>query len=302
MSLRSLLCLSPKGQGVVLGLVAAVIWGAFYTVSRQAIGSGLSAADIAFIRYGTTALILAPLALRRWPDVKALGWKRGILLAALGGPLFVMVSASGYHFAPLSHAAVVQLGTITILCAIAGALWLNEKLGPKAVTGLVILIAGLVTVAGPSLFHGSSTTWIGDAFFVLAGIGWSAFTVLLRRWRVNAIAATIAVTYFSAAIFCPAYLIFADKTALLSVAPSIVFEQAFVQGILTGIVALFAYSRAVHLLGAARAAVFSAFAPAASILLGIVLVHETPDALQWLGLIIASAGMATILAPSKTRG
>lgn len=295
----SFLRLPPAREGIVLGLLAAVIWGAFYTVSRHAIGAGLAAADIAFVRYVTTAVLLLPFALRRLPQIGALGWQKGLVLAALGGPLFVMVSASGYRFAPLSHAAVIQLGTITIACAIAGALWLGETFGGRSLAGLAVLIAGLALVAGEGLVHGQSQALFGDLLFVAAGLMWAAFTVLLRHWRVEAVAATMAVTYFSALLFCPAYLIFADSGTLFSAPPAIVFEQALVQGILTGIVALFAYTRAVHLLGAARAAVFTAFAPIASILIGIVLVGETPGALQWAGLVVASLGMAAILAPHR---
>jgi drug/metabolite transporter (DMT)-like permease len=161
------------------------------------------------------------------------------------------------------------------------------------------LLGGLAIVAGPTLLKGQSSAWIGDGFFVLAGAMWAAFTLLLRHWKANAIAATFAVTYYSAALFCPLYLIFVGPKMLLTAPAGIIFEQAFVQGILTGIVALFAYSRAVHLLGAARASIFSAFAPLASILLGIVLVREWPSSGQWLGLLVASLGMAAILVPSR---
>jgi Predicted permeases len=296
------LALSPARQGVLLGLLAAVIWGAFYTVSRHAIGAGMAAGDIAFVRYLTTALVLAPFALRRRRQVMALGWQKGLVLAFLGGPVFVIVSAYGYHFAPLSHGAVLQLGSITVFCALGGALWLGEHFKMRSAGGLLILVAGLGVVAGPGLLTAGGNAWIGDSLFILAGLMWAVFTILLKRWKADAIAATIAVTYYSAILYCPTYLLGCGTATLMSAPGSIVLEQALVQGVFTGIVALFAYLHAVHLLGAARASVFTAVAPLASILLGIVLVHEWPAPGQWLGLGIASIGMAAILAPpSKSR-
>ena len=50
--------------------------------------------------------------------------------------------------------------------------------------------------------------------------------------------------------------------------------QALVQGLLSGVVAVFAYGRAVARLGAARAAVFAAMVPAVAILLGIPVAGE----------------------------
>jgi drug/metabolite transporter (DMT)-like permease len=287
----------PRMMGVVYGLVAAAIWGAFYTVSRHAVGVGMAPEDIAFVRYATTGLILAPMIARLGKHIRAAGWWRGLALALLGGPPFVIVSASGYHFAPLSHAAVVQLGTATLICAVAGAWLLHERFGGKGIFGLAVLLGGLATVAGPGLFTGASQAWIGDALFVLAGIMWAVFTLLLRHWKIDALAATIAVSVLSVGLYCPLYLVTADLSRLAAAPLGVVIEQAVVQGVLASLVALFAYSRAVQLLGASRAAVFSAFAPIASILIGVVLVGEIPTALQWLGLVIASAGMIAILQP-----
>jgi drug/metabolite transporter (DMT)-like permease len=255
----------------------------------------MAAGDIAFVRYATTGLILAPWTVSHFRTIKAVGWQRGLTLAALGGPLFVMVSSCGYLFAPLAHAAVVQLGTAILVCTLFGVVLLREQLGNKGLGGLAVLIAGLAIVAGPGLFSGSVSTPIGDGLFVLAGAMWAAFTLFLRRWKIEARAATIAISVLSAVLYCPAYLVIAGTTHLAAVPAAVVVEQALVQGILVGLVALFAYGRAVHLLGAARAAVFSAFAPIASILIGIVLVHEIPTPGQWLGLAVASAGMVAIV-------
>ena len=291
--------LPPRYRGVLYGLAAAIIWGAFYAVSRHAIGAGMAAGDIAFVRYAATGLILLPWAAGHARQIRRAGWQRGLALALLGGPPFVMISASGYHFAPLSHAAVVQLGVATVICAIAGAWWLREPLNRNAVAGLAVLLAGLAIVAGPGLFTGNATTAIGDGLFVLAGAMWAAFTLLLRRWKIDALAATIAVSVLSVAIYCPLYLVFGTPSHLFAAPVWVVIEQALVQGVLAGLIALFAYSRAVALLGAAKASVFSVFAPFASILIGAVLVHEWPSISQWLGLAVACLGMIVILRPGR---
>lgn len=291
--------LSPVHQGVAFGLLAAIIWGAFYTVSRHAIGAGMAASDIAFARYLTTGLILLPWATKHRDLIRQAGWKRGLVLACLGGPPFVMISSSGYHFAPLAHAAVIQLGVATLICAVAGALWLREQMSGRSIAGLAVLIGGLAIVAGPGLFTGNATSAIGDGLFVLAGAMWAVFTLLLRHWKIDALAATVTISVLSVAIYCPLYLIFGAPSHLAAAPLWVVIEQALVQGVLVGLVALFAYSRAVALLGAARASVFSAFAPLASILIGIALVHEMPTPTQWLGLAVACLGMIVILRPGN---
>lgn len=103
-------------RGWAYGLIAAVIWGGFLAASRHAIGAGLHPTDLAFLRYLVAGAILLPWFVRRSPHrLGGMGWRKGATLAALAGPLFVIVSSSGYRFAPLAHGAVIQLGTLTLV-------------------------------------------------------------------------------------------------------------------------------------------------------------------------------------------
>ena len=48
-------------------------------------------------------------------------------LAALAGPLFIIVSASGYYFAPLPQAAVIQFGMLTLISILLATVILDER-------------------------------------------------------------------------------------------------------------------------------------------------------------------------------
>ncbi|EOX6785745.1 DMT family transporter [Pseudomonas aeruginosa] len=282
--------------GLLFGVVAAVIWGGFLTVSRHGIGEGLRGSDLAFLRYATAGLLLLPVLLRRSPStLGGIGWRRGAGLALLAGPLFVLIGASGYLYAPLAHGAVIQLGVLTLASIALSAWLLGERLRPMRLLGLVVLVAGLATIAGPAIFSGGSRAWIGDLMFATAGAMFATFTVLVRRWKIAALDATVAVSVLSAVAYSPLYLLFEGTARLASASPSMLIEQVLVQGVLSGIVALFAFAQAVHRLGAGRAALFPALAPAVAILLGIPLVGELPAAGQWLGLAIVTAGLLVAL-------
>lgn len=284
---------SRKGlAGIGFGLIAAAIWGAFIAVSRQGIGAGLQAADLAFLRYLSAGLILLPWLLRqKISSLAGIGWSRGLLLSFLAGPAFVMVGASGYLFAPLAHGAVIQLGTLTLLTVVLATCLLKEALGLQRGVGVLILICGLIVTAGPTLFQTGSSAWRGDILFACAGAMWALFSILMRRWQVNALAATAVVSVLSALIYTPLWLIFACVQRLQTVPLWLVIEQVVVQGFFSGVVALFCFSRAVHLLGASRAALFPALAPGAAMLIGIPLTGDIPTTMQILGLLIVSSGL-----------
>jgi len=283
----------PINIGFFYGLVAAVIWGGFIPVSRQGVSLGLEAVDIAFLRYVTSGLLMLPLLLRQLHTgrLSALGWAKPLILAALAGPLFIIVGASGYHFAPAANAAVIQLGVLTLVSVALASFLFGEHLGWVRLVGLALLVAGLAIISGPSLFTASSHAWVGDLLFAGAGGMFAGFTILVRRWQIQSWVATSVVSVLSAAIYAPLYIMFRGMGRILAVPLPAVAEQVFVQGLLSGVVALFAFAQAVHHLGPGRAALFPALAPAVAILIGIPLLGEIPTSLQWAGLGVATFGL-----------
>lgn len=286
--------------GWAYGFLAALIWGGYLAMTRQGIAIGLTAADLAFLRYATASLLMLPWLL--WHDpwqLAGVGWWKGTMLALLAGPLFVLVGASGFTFAPLAHSAVIQLGSLTLI-ALALAAWLvGERPGRQRIIGMTVIVGGLGITAGQGLFSGGPGAWKGDLLFAFAGAMWALFTVLQRRWSVAPLAATAAVSVLSGTIYTPLYILFGTPEHLLQAPLWALIQQALMLGILSGVVALFAFSRAVEYLGASKASVFPAFAPAVAILSGIPLANEIPSAGQLIGLLVLSLGLYLSLRPGR---
>lgn len=288
--------LSPVAKGMLLGLVAVLIWGGYLAMARHSIGGGWSAMDLAMVRYVTAGLVMLPWLLRHGPATLAgVGWGRGLVLAALAGPGFILAGVGGYAFAPLAHGAVIQPAAVVLGGAALAAFVLGDRPGPARLAGIALMVVGLCLVAGPGLLGGGAQTPIGDALFVIAGLMWAGFGTLSRRWGVGAIAGTAAVSVISGAIMLPAYLLFADTGRLLAASPGELLTQVAVQGVLAGVVAVIAYSRAVQLLGPGRAAVFPALVPAAAIAIGIPVVGEIPALHAMAGLAVVTLGLLVAL-------
>jgi drug/metabolite transporter (DMT)-like permease len=288
--------------GIAFGIVAAVIWGAYLAVSRHGISVGLTAADLAFLRYTTAGVLLFPWLLRNGPiSLGGIGWLKGGLLAILAGPLFVLVGASGFLFAPLAHSAVIQLGTLTLMGIVLSAIIIGERPGARRILGIAVIVIGLSATAGPAMLLGGSTAWKGDLLFACAGTMWALFTVLQRRWQIAPIAATAVVSVLSALFYAPAYLLMFGFAKLLSAGPVTLAQQVIVLGLLSGVVALFAFARAVEYLGPGRASFFPAAAPAIAILLGIPISGEIPNIWQIVGLLLLTAGLLLALQGSGGR-
>lgn len=283
--------------GIAFGMLAAVIWGGFLVVSRHGVVLGLEAVDIAFLRYVSAALVMLPILLRQpgRGELVQLGWFKPVMLAMLAGPLFLIVGASGFYFAPAAHAAVIQPGGMTVTSVCFAAILFGERLTPAKLAGLALLVIGLATIAGPGLFSGQSEAWKGDILFATAGTMFAGFTILVRRWRISAWTSTAIVAVLSGFLFGPLYLLIWGPGRLLETPLTAIIEQIVVQGILSAVVALFAFARAVHHLGPGRASFFPAMAPSMAILIAIPVLGELPSALQWAGLGFATLGLVIAL-------
>lgn len=283
---------SRERAGLAYGLLAALIWGGYVTITHCGITMGLSPFDLSALRYGTAGVVMLPWLLRNSPrNFGGVGLPKALFLAAMAGPAFVLVGSSGFLFAPLAHGALFQLGSLTLLGILLSAFLVGEEVGRLRIIGMAIVIVGLGVMAGPELLTGGTSALLGDGLFICAGAMWALFTVLQRRWRIDPLAATAAVSVVSAVVYIPIYLVFHGTSQLFAIPTWVLGLQIVVAGLLSGVVALFAFSRAAEYLGPGRASLFPALAPAIAILLGIPISNIYPTGLQVFGLVVLSVGL-----------
>lgn len=291
---------SPTAKGIGLGLAAAAIWGAYLAMAKAGVSAGLTAGDIAFIRYSVAGAIMAPWLLANGiRSCGGVGWRRAAILSLLVGPLFILIGVGGYSFAPLAHGAVMQPAALTILSLALAALFLKEPPTPARLVGVAGMLAGLATIAGPGLWKCDALTPIGDAMFLAAGGMWAIFTLLTKLWKVGPLQATAVVSVLSAAVYAPGYIALVGLDRLLAASPAMLGAQALVQGLLSGVVAVIAFTKAAALLGTARAAVFPAIVPAVAILLGVPIAGEIPTRLQLAGVGVVTLSLLVALGVLK---
>ena len=98
------------------------------------------------------------------------------------------------------------------------------------------------------------------------------------------------------------YLLTQDLSRITAMPLGDLITQVVIQGVLAGVVAVVCFTRAAELIGAARAGIFPALVPAATILIGIPVTGEWPTAGQWTGLTLVSFGLLMAMALRPRRG
>jgi drug/metabolite transporter (DMT)-like permease len=276
--------------GVASGLVVAVCWAGWVVATRFAVTAHLGPLDVALLRYLVPSVLLAPVLFREGLGIRRIGVGRTLLLVSGAGLPFLLVASTGMKFAPASDAGAVMVGTMPVFVAVFSALISKERFDALRVAGFAAVVAGVLGIAAHGLFSFDSGAWRGHLMFLLAGAMFAAYTVTFRRSGIGPWHAVAIVSFHSLLVLAPVYLALSG-THLLDVPVTEVMTQAFMQGVVAAIVALFFFGEAVRRLGASRAAILGSFTPVFAALLAIPLLGEFPSHLTWAAIVIVCTGV-----------
>jgi drug/metabolite transporter (DMT)-like permease len=275
--------------GASYGLAAVSIWAGWIVIARQGLQTSLTPWDIAALRFGVAGLLMLPFVLAKGIAIDRLGWS-GLAAIVLGGAAPVFLANSGLLFAPAAHAGALFPGVMPLMVAVLAAAVLGESLTRVKKIGFALILPGVLAITLGS--GGELGSWqnLGHALFLSAGLAWAFYTVAMRRARLDGLHAAAISAVGSAFIYLPLFAALPGTT----IGRASWFDmalQAFVQGVLTAIISLILYGRAVSMLGASSGAAFAALCPAMTAVFAIPILGEWPRAIDWAAIIFISAGV-----------
>lgn len=276
--------------GVLSGIGAASCWALGFVAVRHGLDAGFSPADLTIHRFLWSGLALLPLVWRGGlADLNGIGWGGGLLLALLGGPGLTFVSYSGFLFVPLGHGGVIQPSCVVLGGLLLATVWLRERLVATRAIGALVIIGGLIVIGSEALATLGAHGVAGDLIFVLTGLMFAVFGMLLRKWRIVPMSATAVISVLSLGLL-PLYWGLGGFDHMVALGWRENALQALVQGVLAGPAAVYLFARSVALLGAGRASVLPALVPPFTLLTGWLVLGEVPTPLQLTGLVVVLVG------------
>ncbi|MDH5444340.1 MAG: DMT family transporter [Gammaproteobacteria bacterium] len=275
--------------GILAVITAMALYATNFIASRYSIQAGLSAYDLTALRYLSAGLLLLPVLIRYGlRDLAGIGWQRGFILAVLAGAPYMTEIFVGLEFSPAAHGAVLNPGFVPVVAAIG--MWLVDGIAIRPVKqfALLLIIIGLGLVTSFS-FSNQASVLFGDFLFLLSGLSWGVFTVLIRHWRLDPWRVAIVVSVLSM-LYLPVYSLFMEPQ-LSAVSFSHILAQATFQGLGLSILALFLFGYGVKTLGPHHAAVYSPLVPIIASLVSLSLLGENLLLSQWFGILLVVCGM-----------
>ncbi|MFC3230795.1 DMT family transporter [Marinibaculum pumilum] len=274
--------------GIAAALAALLIWSGFILTTRYGLRGPVQPSDMLMLRFGISGLILLPVfVMRGFAGLRA--WQV-LVMALLGGLLYSSLSFVGFGLAPAAHAGVLLHGMLPFFTAILGALFLAERLRGLRILGLGLIFCGIAALGISSLTDDAGSLWLGDLGFLGASLSWSVFTVLMRRWNLSAIDATMLICVPSMVIYTPIYLAFLP-VGLGEMSWGWIAFYGIYQGVLAVVVSIVAFGTAVRHIGATAATSVIAGVPAIATVAAIPLLDEVPTPVTAIGVGLAICGM-----------
>ena len=276
-------------QGALCGVAAVSIWSGWIVVARLGLQTSLTPWDIAALRFGVAGILLLPYLFKHGLAIDRLGWV-GLAAIVLGGAAPVFLANSGLLFAPAAHAGALFPGVMPLLVALLAAALLKEMFTTAKKAGFALILPGVLLIAWGTGGELGSRQNVGHGLFLSAGLAWAFYTVAMRKARLDGLHAAAISAVGAMLLYLPVFAFLPGGT--LTTAPwGDVALQAVVQGVLTAIISLLLYGRAVSILGASSGAAFAALCPAMTALLAIPILGEWPTMLECLAIGLISAGV-----------
>lgn len=300
---------SPKAVGIAAAVVTVVVWTAFIVIARASAQRHLSPFDIGLARIVGASCVLLPWGwwlVRQqvraggpagWLGLSPLDWRLSATVGAFGGLGYAALTYTGFFFAPAAHASVLMPGSLPLWTALLAALILRDRITPFRALGLGLIVVGDLLVGGTSLLRAfdGGVVWKGDVLFMAAAACWAVYSVLARRYQLDAVRGTIAITVFACVTYLPAYALLATLGVIpsrLASAPwgEVLFQAAF-QGLGSVVVSGIAFTQMIRYFGPIRSTMITALVPVLSALAAVVFLGEPLSWNLWLGLALVTAGI-----------
>jgi len=279
-----------RGAGWLAALATVCIWAGFMLVSRFALSGSFTVAELVFLRLAPAAVLLIPVMISRGVAPKGLSWPRTIMMMLGGGIGFPALVIAGLQIAPASDAGPLAPGTLPFWTAIAAAVMMGEKTGPRRLTGLALILVGALLVGvWAAVSEAEPGAWRGHLVFVFASAMWAVYTVVFRQSGLSPLHAA-AIGMFWSSVFGLPVLVWIglpfDGASLEEIA-----MMGFLQGVVMSLLALLTYGYAVRTIGAAEAGAFAALTPVLTLIGGVMLLGEPFGPMKVAGTALVAVGV-----------
>jgi len=278
-------------RAILAGLAFAIMWSSAFTSARIIVAdaSPLFALSLRYLISGLLGVIIARALGQSWHLTPA-QWKATILFGVCQNALYLGLNFVAMQTIEASLAAIIA-STMPLLVAIAGVVFLGEKLKPLSILGLVAGIIGVGLIMGSRISGGIDLYGLA-----LCGIGVLALTFATLSVRGATSGGNfLMIVGLQMLVGCAALTIAAVLFETPRITPSWTLAAAFAYTTLVpGLAATFVWFWLVNRIGATRAATFHFLNPFFGVAIAALLLGEKLGFVDIIGVLVITLGILAV--------
>ncbi|GHE41658.1 DMT family transporter [Streptomyces vinaceus] len=279
------------GLGLLLALVATVVWSGSFVATRG-MADSVPPVQAVFWRWIIATLAVAPFAARQAWRQRAL-IRRHLGFVALASLFGVALYNTLVHQAGLTTSAS-NMGMIMAASPVVMALYARlggERLGARRTFGLLLAAFGVLLLVGDGSL--GFDFGAGDLWMLAAALSFASYSALLKRKPAELGGPAFLITTFvlGALMLAPAYAVSVTVQGGFELTAGTGGMLLYV-GVMSSAVAFFAWNKAISLIGAARAGVVYYLQPVCVAGLGLLLLGERTGPAELLCMALILGGVS----------
>jgi DME family drug/metabolite transporter len=277
--------------GMVLVLLAAVLWGT--TGTAQALASG----SLPAVWFGALRLLVAALFFVAYARLAAVPCStalplRPVLAAGLCMAVYNLAFFAGVRLTGVALGTAVALGSGPVWAGLLQALWTRRWPAPVWWLGTVVAVMGgaLMSLGGAA---GFLVNPLGLGLCLLSGLSWGLYSLLNAELVRHMPAGRVTLWAFSVAALLALPLAVWDSGWPMLQVPDL--AAVLYVGVLTAGVAYLLFSHALRHISAATGVTLALGEPVVAFVLAVLVVGEQPGGWAALGLLLVLAGVGLVV-------
>lgn len=266
-------------QGIVLAVAATLLWSGNFVISR-AVSHDIQPISLAFYRWLTATLILAPFVWKKFrleqPIVTA-NARYLVLVSLTGIALFNTFVYVAGHYTSAINMALIGTTSSPIFATIMAVIFLKEKLNAFRIAGMIICISGILFLISNGSFSKLAAFHFsrGDIWILAGAFAFAIYNIQVRKKPLGISAVNFLFVIFGIGtlMLFPFFL----KELLLDTPTHwnpVLIGSIIYLGAGTSVIAFLCWNMAIHHLGAGRTVLFGNLIPVFSIFEAVLFLGE----------------------------
>jgi drug/metabolite transporter (DMT)-like permease len=286
--------------GILLAVVATIVWSGNFVIARG-IAKEIPPISLAFYRWCTACVILAPIAFKSFKNDFAIIRQNKVYFfwTALSGiTLFNTFVYVAGHYTSAINLALIGTTSSPIFALIMAAIFLKEKISLLRLIGVLFCISGICYLISQGSFEKLRSFHFskGDAWVICGALAFAVYNIFVRKkpQGISPLGFLFTVFLVGTLLLIPAF-IWENSNAQPIVWNNHLLVTILYLGAGTSVVSFLCWNAAIARLGAARTALFGNLIPIFSTIEAVIwlneeftTVHIVGGALVLVGLVIAN--------------